>query len=214
MKTVAVVPVKSLSEAKSRLAGALSPEQRSALALHMLHHVLDAIAASGVVDGTAVISPEPGLLDLPSGVTGLAQARAGLNHVFYQGRAWAAAKGADALLAVLADLPLLGAGDITAMAKLAEAPNTVVLAPDRHGVGTNAMLVHPLSRARFKFGTRSFPLHRSVYAEADMLVKTYTSPGTSLDLDTPEDLAFLAEYGVGPTFAQGLAGSVQPAIGG
>ena len=214
MKTVAVVPVKKLSEAKSRLAGVLSPEERSALALDLLRHVLDAIAASGVVDSVAVISPEPGALGLPPGVVRLAQARGGLNHVFYQGRAWAAAKGADALLAVLADLPLLRPGDISAMAELAGAPNTVVLAPDRHGVGTNAMLVHPLSRARFKFGTRSFPLHRSVYAEADILVKTYTSPGTSLDLDTPDDLAFLAEYGVGLDFAQAITGSVQPAIGG
>jgi 2-phospho-L-lactate guanylyltransferase (CobY/MobA/RfbA family) len=39
-----------------------------------------------------------------------------------------------------------------------------------------------------------------------MLVKTYTSPGTSLDLDTPDDLAFLAEYGAGLEFAQGIAG--------
>src|SRR5919198_175142 len=127
MKTVAVVPVKKLSEAKSRLAGVLSPEQRSALALDLLRHVLDAIAASGVVDSVAVISPEPGVLGLPPGVTPLAQARAGLNHVFYQGRAWAAAKGADALLAVLADLPLLRAGDVSAMAELAESPNTAVL---------------------------------------------------------------------------------------
>ena len=148
------------------------------------------------------------MLGLPPGVTPLAQARPGLNHVFYQGRAWAAEKGADALLAVLADLPLLKAGDIATMITLAEAPNTVVLAPDRHGAGTNAMLVHPLSRARFKFGTRSFPLHRSIYVEADMLVKTYTSPGTSLDLDTPDDLAFLAEYGVGLDLAQGIAGAI------
>jgi 2-phospho-L-lactate guanylyltransferase len=208
MKTVAVVPVKSLSEAKSRLAGSLSPGQRATLALDMLHHVLGAIAASAVIDEIVVISPEPGALDLHPGVTYLQQTRSGLNNVLEQGREWAASTGAGALLVVLADLPLLAPDDISAMAGLAAAPNTVVLAPDRRGVGTNAMLVRPLSRAHFSFGTRSYPVHRARYIEAGMEVKTYSSPGTSLDVDTPDDLAFLAEHDNALALARDLACSM------
>jgi 2-phospho-L-lactate guanylyltransferase len=205
MRTVAVVPVKSLFEVKSRLSDLLSAEQRSALALDMLHHVLESIAASGVIEGIAVISPDPDALDLPPGVTRLVQARAGLNNVLEQGRDWAAATGAEALLVVLGDLPLLAPEDISAMAAMAAHPGTAVLAPDRHQVGTNAMLVRPLSRAYFSFGTHSYLVHHSRYVEAGMLVKTYASTGTSLDVDTPDDLAFLAGLDVGPAFAGALA---------
>src|SRR4051812_6374230 len=176
MKTVAVVPMKNLSEVKSRLAGTISQGQRSALALDMLQHVLGAISASGVIDAIAVISPEPAALGLPPGVTGLEETGSGLNNVLEQGRKWAASTGAGALLVVLADLPLLTPQDISAMAGLAAGPDTVVLAPDRRGVGTNAMFVRPISRAHFSFGTSSYPVHRSRYIEAGMAVRTYSSP--------------------------------------
>jgi 2-phospho-L-lactate/phosphoenolpyruvate guanylyltransferase len=204
MKTAAVVPVKSLLEVKSRLSDVLSAEQRSALALDMLHHVLEVIAASGVIDRLVVVSPEADALRLPSGVTHLMQARPGLNNVLEQGRDWAAAAGAEALLVVLGDLPLLAPENISAMAALAPNPDTAVLAPDRHRVGTNAMLVAPLSRAYFSFGTRSYLVHYSRYIEAGMAVKTYSSEGTSLDVDTPDDLAFLAQHGGGPAVARDL----------
>ncbi|MFL5733628.1 MAG: 2-phospho-L-lactate guanylyltransferase [Chloroflexia bacterium] len=200
MKIVALVPVKSLAEAKSRLAEALSPAQRRALALDMLRHVLASIVSSGAVDRIAVISPEPDTLPLPPGTIPLTQSRSGLNNVLEQGRVWAASTGAEALLVAHADLPLLNPEDIRAMAALADAPNTVVLAPDRHQVGTNLMLVRPLARAHFSFGTRSYQIHRSKYTESGMAVETYISRGTSLDVDTPVDLAYLAEQRDNPAF--------------
>ena len=94
MNIAAIIPVKSLAEAKSRLAPALSPEQRRSLALDTLRHVLAAISSSGVVHRIGVISPDPASLSLPPGVTPLAQTRSGLNNVLEQGRAWAASTGA------------------------------------------------------------------------------------------------------------------------
>src|SRR5215213_1577256 len=68
VKTVAVVPVKSLDQAKTRLASILSPEERALLARDMLSHVLDALLSSTDIDGVAVISPNPGELRLSSSV--------------------------------------------------------------------------------------------------------------------------------------------------
>lgn len=192
LKTAAIVPMKSLLDAKSRLSSVLSPEERAALALDMLHHVLDVIAESSEISDAAVISPDADSLGLPSGITHLPQIRAGLNNVLEQGKQWAIEIGADRLLVVFADLPFLSAQDITEMVNLAGAANnTVVLAPDRHKVGTNAMLVQPVSLARFAFGTHSYRIHLGTYAKAGARVMTYMSPGTSLDMDTPFDLSFL-----------------------
>jgi 2-phospho-L-lactate guanylyltransferase len=191
LKTAAVVPIKDLGLAKSRLAGMLSPEQRAALALEMLGHVLDVLRRSEAISAIAVISPDAEGLDLPPGVTRIEQKRTGLNNLLYQGREWTAQLGADALMVVFADLPLLTSEDITAMIRLADRDSTVVLAPDRHEVGTNAMIVRPVSLAHFSFGTRSYSIHSAKYAETGARVIAYKSLGTSLDLDTPDDLAFL-----------------------
>lgn len=194
MKTVAVVPVKRLNEAKTRLAGVMLPEQRAALTLEMLRHVLDVLTRSGVVDLIAVVGPSAEGLNLPTNVTHVGQSTPGLNHAIGQGKEWAIARGTDALMVVLGDLPLLTPDDITSIVQLGSDSGTVVLAPDRHNAGTNIMLAHPASLARFAFGIDSYPKHLKLHREAGARVETYISPGTTLDVDTKEDL-FLLEHG-------------------
>ena len=192
-KTVAVIPVKRFSEAKSRLAGSLTPEQRAGLAEEMLHHVLETLRESGVIAEIAVVSPDPEI-SLPAWVTLLHQATTGLNAGLWQGREWAMASGAEALLVLLSDLPMLSPEDITSIARLGAEEGTVVLAPDRHGQGTNAMFAHPPSLARFAFGVSSFGKHRTLATEVGARVLEYLSPGTTVDVDTPEDLALVISW--------------------
>ena len=191
MKTVAVVPVKGLDEAKSRLAGVLSPEERAKLTLEMLAHVLEMVGRSGVVEKIGVISPEVEQLSLPDGVALIKQIEPGLNNLLEQGREWALSEGADGLMVIFADLPLLSESDLVEISELGGEASTLVLAPDRHGHGTNVMLSHPVTLARFAFGTGSYHKHRRRALEDGAKVETYRSMGTSLDLDTPDDMACL-----------------------
>ncbi len=191
MKTVAVVPVKSLSQAKTRLANILSPEERAMLVLDTLSHVLDALLSSRDIDAIAVISPQPDELRLPSLVTPIVQEREGLNNSLEQGREWAMRRGAQALIVLFADLPLLSPSDISRIVEMGRQEGTVVLAPDRHGSGTNAMLAHPANMARFAFGPDSFNIHRIAAMHSGADIKIYRSPGTSLDIDTLDDLDYL-----------------------
>lgn len=190
MKTVAVVPIKGLQQAKSRLAGALSPGERADITQAMLAHVLDAIDASDAVDSIAVISPRPEELYLPFGVTAILQTRDGLNNLLEQGREWAGRQRAGALIVSFADLPHLTSGEIADIVRLGEQEGTAVLAPDRHDLGTNIMLLHPPTLAPFAFGLNSYEKHRHAAAKAGVRIEIYRSPGTSLDIDTPDDLAF------------------------
>jgi 2-phospho-L-lactate guanylyltransferase len=191
VKTVAVVPVKSLRQAKTRLANILSPEERASLALDTLSHVLDTLLSSLDPDAIAVISPQPDELRLPSLITPIVQEREGLNNSLEQGREWAIRRGAQALLVLFADLPLLSSSDIFRIVDLGRKEGTVVLAPDRHGSGTNAMLAHPVTLARFAFGPGSFNIHRVAALHAGADIEVYRSPGTSLDIDTLDDLDYL-----------------------
>ena len=190
MKTVAVVPVKSLQETKSRLASALSPEERSALTLSMLNHVLATIRESGVISSIGIVSPNSAELQLPDDIAVIEQTRSGLNNHLEEGREWAISNGADALMIIFSDLPLLTPDDIRAIIDIGEVKGTVVLAPDRHGGGTNIMLTHPASLSTFAFGQGSYHKHRAQTLAEDCRIETYISDGTSLDIDTPEDLSF------------------------
>jgi 2-phospho-L-lactate guanylyltransferase len=131
------------------------------------------------------------LLVVPSHVTVLEQPRPGLNPGLEQSREWALEQRADALLVVFADLPLLAPGDIVRVAEAGRESGTVVLAPDRHGTGTNVMLAHPPSLAHFAFGKESFPLHLALHKEAGARLEVYSSTGTALDVDTSDDLVCL-----------------------
>ncbi|HKP51198.1 MAG TPA: 2-phospho-L-lactate guanylyltransferase [Chloroflexia bacterium] len=188
MKTVAVVPVKSLREAKSRLSGALTPQERATLTHDLLDHVLGTIYESGAVDAVGVISPDFYGLSLPLWVVPIEQTKQGLNGLLEHGRQWAMAEGADALMVIFADLPLLTPGDVRSIIELGRDRGTVVLAPDRHGQGTNVMLSHPVELAHFAYGPNSFKAHQDAAREAGAHVEIYTSPGTALDVDTPDDL--------------------------
>jgi 2-phospho-L-lactate/phosphoenolpyruvate guanylyltransferase len=188
VKTVAVVPVKRLDEAKVRLSGALTQKERAEFVRAMLGDVLSALEGSGRISRVAVISPDAEELRLPQGVVPLRQGCDGLNNILEQGREWAADEGADALLVVFADLPVLTAAQIAELVDSGREPNTLVIAHDRHGEGTNAMLAHPPGIASFHFGPQSYSRHLQAATRNGASAVTYRSPGTTLDIDTPYDL--------------------------
>jgi 2-phospho-L-lactate guanylyltransferase len=126
-------------------------------------------------------------------VTPLLQTEDGLNALLEQGRDWATAQGAGALLLAFADLPLLHPSDIKQIVRLGKSPRTVVLAPDRHNQGTNLMLLHPPALIPFSFGPNSYDAHRADTLTAWARLEVYRSPGTALDVDTPDDLACLEQ---------------------
>jgi 2-phospho-L-lactate guanylyltransferase len=192
VRTIAIVPIKALTATKTRLAAALDPPDRAALTLRVLGGVLTALDTPGIAE-RLVVTPDAAVRRAAqaAGATGLQQDGEGLNEGLAQGRAWALAAGAEAILIVLGDLPLLGRDDVTALLALADHPNVAVFAPDRHGTGTNALLLRPPDALPFAFGVGSLARHRAAARERGLGSRSYTSPGTALDLDTPADLAEL-----------------------
>jgi 2-phospho-L-lactate guanylyltransferase len=194
VRTVAVVPVKSLAAAKTRLATALAPNERVNLTLQTLKRVLAALDQPGIA-ARLVISPDEAVLRATrvAGAHGLRQASDGLNPGLEEARTWALAQGAAALLIVLGDLPLLAPEHITAILAIADRPGTVALAPDRHGSGTNIMLLRPPDAIPLSFGLNSLFRHRAAAQARGLAIHTYDDPATALDLDTPDDLAALTD---------------------
>ena len=194
-RIVAIVPVRSLRDGKTRLAPVLGPEARKALLRRTAACVVEAARVSGVVETVLVVSPEPEVQawasGLGRGIVALLQPDhlPGLNGAIDAGRQWAQNASADAVLSLFADLPLLTADDVRRMATYAE---PVVLGADRRGEGTNALLLRlsgPGTDFRFAFGEGSLARHQDEAVRLGLNAAVYEAPGIGFDLDTPEDWA-------------------------
>ncbi|MGI9050214.1 MAG: 2-phospho-L-lactate guanylyltransferase [Rubrobacteraceae bacterium] len=194
MSLFAVVPVKDLSSAKSRLSPALDPVERVDLTLHMLDHVLAALREAGV-ENVCVVSPDRAVLDVARerGASPLYQESRGLNPALEEARRWAVRQGASTLLVLPADLPFLTATDVLAL--LEEGPQ-VTISPDKSRTGTNALLLRPPDALPFAFGPDSFETHLRLARERGLDVSVRELPNLALDLDTAEDLECVESLGV------------------
>ena len=191
MNVWAIVPVKPLNRAKSRLARVLSGPEREQLTLRMLRYNLETACAIEGLAGVLVISRDNDVLAEARAVNGVLTLQEsgipGLNNALNQARHML--RGADAILVLPADIPLVVADDVRAMLEMGRQPGSVVIAPDRHGQGTNAIFLHPPGIIDFSFGVGSFARHQAAARSQGARVFAYQSEGLALDIDTPEDMA-------------------------
>jgi 2-phospho-L-lactate guanylyltransferase len=120
----------------------------------------------------------------------LIQHGSGLNGALEEARAAAVAAGAGAVLVLPADLPSIDAASVESVVGAAAAlpdGGKVVLVPDRHGRGTNALLLEPATIIPFAFGGDSRAAHEALARSADATYVELDGP-LALDLDTPDDL--------------------------
>jgi len=134
------------------------------------------------------------VLALDAGARPLRQRSQGLNSGLREAREEAVAGGANAILVLPVDLPLVTAEAVAdVVAPLARfGPPIVVIVPDRHGRGTNALLVAPPDAIEFSFGGDSREAHVACARDAGARVVELGGP-LAIDLDTPDDLLLVQE---------------------
>jgi len=183
------VPVKPPAEAKSRLSTILSPAARADLARRLFLHTLNTVDEWKRADHRLVVGRDADLLNLAvrRGWVAVQEEIADLNCALTQAAARATRLGADCLLIVHADLPLLTRSDLDGLLDRANARPVVVIAPCRRRDGTNALLLRPPDAIPFAYGPGSFVAHRRLAADRSVPVRLFHSPTISFDLDTPED---------------------------
>jgi 2-phospho-L-lactate/phosphoenolpyruvate guanylyltransferase len=195
-RVVVIVPVGTLEGAKSRLGGTLDAEERRDLVTRMVRRTVEAAMSTPDVAETIVVTPDDEVrgLALAAGARPLRQASQGLNRGLREAREEAVAGGADAVLVLPIDLPMVSADTIAAiLAPLRDRDRPlVVIVPDRHRRGTNALLLAPPEAIEFGFGGDSRAAHAACALEAGARLVELDGPLT-LDLDTPDDLLLVEE---------------------
>lgn len=184
MSTWAVLPAKCLARAKSRLAPVLPPRCREALAAALVMRTIAELSAVDVIERVVVVGSCACVLARARGLGAFAlrdPPGAGLAASVDTAVSLARAGGARDVVVVMADLPLLAAPDIAGLLAAARrAP--AVAAPDRHGLGTNALVLRDL-RLATQFG-RADSLERHRWLGAVV----HHCPRLALDVDRPPDL--------------------------
>ena len=190
MRTLAILPVKSFAGAKQRLVPELDAGSRSVLAEAMFSDVLVALRRTSAIDEVLVITGDLGAQQIAGGhgAMVLDDDDEGHNAAAASGIRYAIETGAERALLVPGDCPMVDPAELDRLLAHPAGPESALIIPDRHGTGTNALLLTPPNSLAPSFGPGSCPRH-AANAEADGTDHEIVEvPSLALDIDTPEDL--------------------------
>ena len=191
MSVWAIIPVKPLGRAKSRLAPVLTPEQRFAFAEALLRNTLLKVLDVPEVVGCLVVSRDNYVLSLSRDLgayTVLESSAQELNGALLRATKVISAWNTDGVVILPADIPLINVDDLTYVIGATRQPQSVVIVPDRQRQGTNTLVVRPPGLFHYDFGLNSFDKHLALAQQITQNVIICERPALMLDLDTPDDL--------------------------
>lgn len=176
------------------MAGALTEEERTILNRELLERTLRTLAPLKELDQILVVSRDPHALTIArnhGAKTVREDGQPHLNTALARATVVAQVHVTQGVLILPADLPLLTENDVLTLIDRAAKPPVVVIAPDRHGRGTNALLMVPAGLIEYDFGENSFQRHCDRAREAGANLEIVELPSLGLDLDLPEDLEII-----------------------
>lgn len=190
-----LIPAKDANLAKSRLAPVLTNQARASLARQLLRRLLALLVPFPDVRNVVVMSADPTLRSIAHrfGYHSLPDPTPDpdLNAALEAGRQYALSQGANALLILPTDLPMLSQSALTSLfEQIPPAEPQIMIAYDREGTGTNALFLRPANAIPFSFGLHSGPRHRELALQAGISLLEVSHPALAFDLDWPEDWAY------------------------
>jgi len=198
MTVIAVIPVKQLENAKQRLAGILSAEERKNLFTAMVSDVLTAVAQCPEIDGVMIITADPSVEKL----AGEFQAEVmgepeepGLIPAVTAAAVALAKQAVNTMVFVPGDVPLITAEELSVILadQEGDAAPHMTIAPASDLGGSNCVACCPPDCMPFGFGVDSFRRHLRLARKAAVSTRVTKLPGVGLDIDTPDDLRELSK---------------------
>jgi 2-phospho-L-lactate guanylyltransferase len=193
-----ILPVKPLSQAKTRLAKALSQIERQVLAERLLQHslnVLDLARTQKLINGFVVVSRDDKVLALAEkhhSVPLFENQPANLNTALTQAGQWLHQHYPECSLLILpTDLPLLTVQDLETIIKQSQSfEQGAIIVPDRYQAGTNLLLLKPgtLLNFQYHFGDKSYSKHLEALYQTGIEPHVVQNTNLAFDLDEVEDL--------------------------
>jgi 2-phospho-L-lactate guanylyltransferase len=220
-RTYAILPVKRFAEAKARLTDDLSAGTRRALTESMVTDVLMALRRTKAIDEVLVVTSEPTAEAIGHGYGATVIAdpvEEGQSAAVLIGIEHAIERGATRVLLVPGDCPALDPLQVTELLDRPALGRSVTLVPDRHGTGTNALVLVPPDVIVPVFGEDSRARHEQAATAAGVPFAVEHVSTLLIDVDTGDDLValrqLLADHRGGAAHTRGmlsrLAGRERP----
>jgi 2-phospho-L-lactate guanylyltransferase len=203
MRTAAILPVKHFAQAKRRLGESVAGELRDDLARAMVGDVLVALSDTASIELMIVVTGEPSVAETARAGGAIAiddTAQDGQSAAVGLGVRRALDAGIERVLCIPGDCPTLDPDELEALldarpSVLRSEPSRegaeVVIVPDRHGTGTNGLLLAPPGAIPPSFGPGSRERHTALALAAGIAARIEQPPSLLLDIDTGDDLAVL-----------------------
>jgi 2-phospho-L-lactate/phosphoenolpyruvate guanylyltransferase len=194
LHTTAIVPVKGPSVANGRLNGMLSEGERARLAEALFLDLIVKLPRSRCIDDVLVVTSD-GWVARHAGWFGhkvlVQKADEGHAEAAAAGARAAMADGARRVAMLPVDCPMLDTDELDA--HLGRSPRTALIVPDRHGTGTNALMLNPPDLFLPAFGPDSCARHVSRARATGQSFALEDVDSLAIDLDTPEDFTLLRD---------------------
>lgn len=203
MRTLAILPVKDFAAAKRRLAGTgalpvagLSPAHRESLAEAMFRDVLSAVRKTNLIAEVLVVTRGAASRRIAGqhGARVVPDDEHGHNAAAQVGIEAAINIGAERVVLVPGDCPALDPSDLDRLLSRPTVPPSVLIIPDRHRTGTNALVLTPPRAVAPSFGPGSCERHLHIAQTDGVNAEVVVVPSLATDVDTPEDLDALEAW--------------------
>ena len=192
--TTAIVPVKGLSTANARLNDLLGEEERTRLAEALFLDLIVKLPRSRCIDDVLIVTSDSSVAR-QAGWFGhkvlVQEADEGHAEAAAAGALAAMADGARRVAMLPVDCPMLDTDELDA--HLGRSPRTALIVPDRHGSGTNALMLNPPDLFLPAFGPDSCARHVTRARATGQSFALERVESLAIDLDTPEDFTLLRD---------------------
>jgi 2-phospho-L-lactate/phosphoenolpyruvate guanylyltransferase len=190
MRTAAILPVKTFAQAKQRLRKGLSPPDRRALVEAMFADALVALGRVAELERIVVVSGDRVAQRIAGGYGAsiVEDDERGHNAAAALGVQSVLDDGIERALIVPGDCPMLAPDDINALLAHPAGERSMLIVPDRHGTGTNALLLTPPDVLSPSFGPDSCRRHAAEASAAGVPAEVVELESLGLDIDTTDDL--------------------------
>ena len=197
-----LLPIKDLRNAKQRLAGVLTPEERFTLAHAMLADTIRAVRGVQHAGRIFMVTNyEPAMRAArENGWEILPEERQISESVSVDAASrQCEERGVTAVLRLPLDLPLVQSRDIDELLVAECAAPAMLIVPSRDGTGTNAILRTPPTLFPSHFGTGSFAKHCGEAERAGARILKRRNPRLEMDVDDEADLRALMQHDLSGT---------------
>ena len=203
MKIAAIIPVKTFSNAKTRLD--LSPNKKEKLCEIMLEEILHTISISPQIEKIVIVTKEEKAIKIGEKFNVkiiIDEKEESVNSAVELADKYLLENNFHASIVFPQDIPYIKTQDIEFMLNYKAPPNFAIIVPSRRFDGTNALVRMPVNLMKTHYDEDSYKIHMNTAKEHTLNVAMVFVKRIMLDVDNDEDLEFLLEQNQKPQIVE------------